>query len=87
MISCKLYQLHTSLKFSDKIGLTMQIRMFNNIKHLKTISFTFGGRFLTSLSMVELAWKGSIKSKSKKTFFHIVVSFRHLLLPSFFNVF
>ena len=53
--SCNLYQLYTNYlgKFSNKIGLTIRMKIFNNRKLQDATFFKFGNRcftFLTTLS-------------------------------------
>ena len=51
------------------------------------ICLKFGDKFLTSLTKLELEAKASIWSIMKEVYFHIVVSFRHLLPLSKTNIF
>ena len=61
--SGKIYQLYTSylsiiwwncLEFIDKMDLTIEMGIFNNVRHRHAICFKFGNRFFTSLSMLGL---------------------------------
>ena len=47
------------LEFSDKIDLTIQIKIFNNKKHCQTICMKFGNKFLTSLTILGCKAKAS----------------------------
>ena len=50
-----------------------------NVKHRYTVRMKFGDKFLTSLTKLVLKRKPVSAPQSKKIYFHIVVSFRHLL--------
>ena len=77
------------LEFSNKMHLTIQMKIFNNKTSSRNL-LEFGGRFFTSLTM--LGCKGTKRKsasalQSKKIWFYVVVSFRHLLLLSQINIF
>ena len=54
------------LKFSDKMDLTIQTKMLNNVKDRHTICLKYGDRFLTSSIMLRLEAKDSICSTMKE---------------------
>ena len=47
------------VEFSNRRGLTVQMRILNNIKHQDTICSKFGDSFFTSLTMLRLESKES----------------------------
>ena len=47
------------------MGVTIPMRMCNNVKHRDAIYLKFGDRFFTSLAMLGLESKGSISSTIK----------------------
>ena len=55
------------------MGLTIPMRMSDNVKHRDVICFKFGERFFTSLTMLELKSRGSIRLQSKEIYFYIAV--------------
>ena len=50
------------LEFIDKMDLTIQMRIFYNVKHFYTIFFEFGDRLFTSLTTLGFEMKASIFS-------------------------
>ena len=67
---------------SDKICLTIQIRMLNNVKPRDVFYLKFGGRLFSSLTILGLESKGGINSTVTKNvilycrkFFAFVVTF------------
>ena len=47
------------LEFIDKMDVTFQIRIFNNVKHRHAICLKFGDRFFISLIVLGLEAKAS----------------------------
>ena len=50
------------LEFIDKMDLTIQMRIFCNVKHFYTFFFEFGDRLFTSLTMLGFETKANIFS-------------------------
>ena len=66
---CKLFEYNlwwNCLEFIDKADLTIQMRIFNNVKNNHTICLKFGDRFFTSLTMLRLETKAIICSVIKE---------------------
>ena len=51
------------VEFSDRRGLTIQMRILNNLKHRDTICSKFGDSFFTSVTMLRLESKESFTMK------------------------
>lgn len=64
---------------TDNIGLTIRMKIFNNVKHHDTVCLKLGHRVFTSLKMLQLEPKPVSALKLKKTYFYGVASFRNLL--------
>ena len=63
LVICKLFEYDFSwdcLEFSDKMDLTIQMKMFKNVKCRHTICLKFGNRYFTSINMLECEAKASI---------------------------
>ena len=54
------------LEFSDKMDLTIQMKIFNNVKHRHEICLKFGDKLLISLTMLGCEAKVSICSAIKE---------------------
>ena len=54
------------LESSDKMDVTIQMRIFNNAKLCHAIFFKFGDRFFTSLTMLGIEAKANICSTIKE---------------------
>ena len=67
------------LEFSIKMDLTIQMKIFKNLKHRHAICLKSGDRFFTSPTMLGCETKPISALKSKKMLFYFVVSFRQLL--------
>ena len=63
------------------------MRIIYDVEHLYVIRSKFGDKFLSSLTKLVLEAKASICFTIKKTYFYIVVRFRHLLPLSKLNIF
>ena len=61
------------------MDLTIQIRIFNNVKYRQAFCLRFGDRSFTSLAMLGFEAKTSIFSRNKENLILIVVSFWWLL--------
>ena len=69
------------------MDLTIQIRIFNNIKDRHANCLKFGDGVFTSLTMLGLEAKASIYLSIKENVISFVVGARHLLSPSSINIF
>ena len=76
------------LMVSDKLGLSIRMRTFNNSKHCNAVCLKFGDLFVTFLAMLELQTKFSFCSRisailllycRKLLVFVIVVIIYHIL--------
>ena len=54
------------LEFSNKMDLTIRMEIFDKVKHRRAVCLKFGKRFFTSLTMLGLQAKASIRSTIKE---------------------